>query len=38
MDVKFLAGLGMIELRERGARKTLVPIAKFKEVELPLAT
>src|SRR5262249_12430448 len=28
-DVKFLADLGLIELREEGARKTLVPVAKY---------
>lgn len=36
-DVKFLAGLGLIELREEGRRKTLVPVAKFNEIDLPLA-
>ncbi len=36
-DVRFLADLGLIELREEGRRKTLVPIAKFDEIELPLA-
>lgn len=36
-DVRFLADLGLIELREEGARKTLVPIAKFSGIELPLA-
>ena len=36
-DVKFLADLGLIDLKEEGARKTLVPIAKFNEIKLPLA-
>lgn len=36
-DVKFLAGLGLVELREEGQRKTLVPIAKFGGIELGLA-
>jgi predicted transcriptional regulator len=36
-DVKFLADLGLIELKEQGPRKTLVPVAKFNEIELPLA-
>jgi predicted transcriptional regulator len=36
-DVKFLADLGLLELREEGARKTLVPVAKYKELELPLS-
>ena len=36
-DVKFLADLGLIELREEGLRKTLVPIARFNEIDLPLA-
>lgn len=36
-DVKFLADLGLMDLREEGARKTLVPIAKYKELELPLS-
>jgi predicted transcriptional regulator len=35
-DVRFLADLGLIDLREEGARKTLVPIAKYSEIELPL--
>lgn len=35
-DVRFLADLGLIDLREEGARKTLVPVAKFSEIELPL--
>lgn len=36
-DVKFLASLGLIELREEGRRKTLVPIAKYDGIELGLA-
>lgn len=36
-DVKFLADLGLLALREEGARKTLVPIAKYGELELPLS-
>ena len=36
-DVKFLADLGLIELREEGPKKTLVPIAKFAGIELALA-
>jgi len=36
-DVKFLADLGLLELREEGRRKTLVPIAKFDGIELALA-
>ncbi|HLB59204.1 MAG TPA: hypothetical protein VJL87_03875 [Bdellovibrionota bacterium] len=36
-DVKFLAGLGLIDLQEKGPKKNLVPIAKFGEIELPLA-
>jgi predicted transcriptional regulator len=36
-DVKFLASLGLIELREEGPRKTLVPVAKFDGIEFGLA-
>ena len=36
-DVRFLADLGLVELREEGPRKTLVPIAKFDGIELALA-
>ena len=36
-DVKFLADLGLVELREEGPKKTLVPIAKFDGIELALA-
>ena len=35
-DVKFLGDLGLIELREEGSRKTIIPIAKFSGIELPL--
>jgi predicted transcriptional regulator len=36
-DVRFLADLGLIELKEEGRGKTLVPIAKFEGIELTLA-
>ena len=36
-DVKFLADLGLLELREEGLRKTLVPVAKFEGIEFALA-
>jgi len=36
-DVRFLADIGLVELREEGTRKTLVPIAKFDGIELALA-
>lgn len=36
-DVRFLADLGLIELKEEGPRRTLVPVARFGEIELPLA-
>ncbi|MCX6110055.1 MAG: hypothetical protein NTZ90_10695 [Proteobacteria bacterium] len=36
-DVRFLADLGLIDLRPSGTRGALVPIAKFSEIELPLA-
>ena len=36
-DVKFLADLGLLDLREEGARKTLVPVAKYKELKFPLS-
>jgi len=35
-DVKFLADLGLVELREGGPKKTLAPIAKFDGIELAL--
>jgi predicted transcriptional regulator len=37
-DVKFLADLGLVELREEGRKKTLVPSAKFSGIELALAS
>lgn len=36
-DVMFLADLGLIDLREEGARKTVAPVAKFSEIEFALA-
>ena len=36
-DVKFLADLGLVGLREEGHRKNLMPIAKFDAIELGLA-
>jgi predicted transcriptional regulator len=36
-DVKFLADLGLIELKEVGNRKTLVPVAKYQGIEFALA-
>ena len=36
-DVKFLADVGLIELREEGARKTLVPVPRFAGIEFPWA-
>lgn len=36
-DVKFLANLGLIDLREEGVRKTLIPVAKFAGIELAWA-
>ena len=35
-DVTFLADLGMIELKEEGKRKTLIPIARFTRIEVDL--
>ena len=35
-DVIFLAGLGLIELREEGKRRTLIPIARFTGIEVDL--
>jgi predicted transcriptional regulator len=35
-DVMFLAGLGLVELREEGKRKTLVPIVRFTGIEVDL--
>jgi predicted transcriptional regulator len=36
-DVRFLADLGLIELKEEGPRKNLVPIAKYEGIEFSLA-
>ncbi len=36
-DVTFLANLGFIFLKEKGNTRALIPIAKFYEIELPLA-
>lgn len=36
-DVKFLADIGLVDLKQEGPRKTLVPLAKFNEINLPLA-
>jgi len=36
-DVKFLADIGLVDLREEGPKRTLVPIAKFDGIELSLA-
>lgn len=37
-DVKFLAGLGLIELKEEaGPRKSFILLARFSEIDLPLA-
>ena len=35
-DVVFLADLGLIELKEEGPRKTLIPIAQFSGIEVDL--
>jgi predicted transcriptional regulator len=35
-DVMFLADLGLIELKEGGKRKTLMPIARFAGIEVDL--
>jgi predicted transcriptional regulator len=37
-DVKFLADMGLVELREEGRKNTLVPAAKFSGIELALAS
>lgn len=37
-DVRLLADLGLIELREEGKRKTLVPVAKFKALAMTFST
>ena len=36
-DARLLADLGLITLKEEGKRRTLVPIAKFNELKLPLS-
>lgn len=36
-DIQFLAELGLIDLKEEGARKNLVPIAKYEGIEFSLA-
>ncbi len=36
-DVKFLADLGLIELKEKGPRKTLVPVPMYDEIEVGFA-
>ncbi|HEX7408210.1 MAG TPA: hypothetical protein VF515_11260 [Candidatus Binatia bacterium] len=35
-DVRFLGDLGLIELKEEGKRKTLIPIARFAGIEVDL--
>ena len=35
-DVMFLADLGLIELKEEGTRKTMIPIARFAGIEVDL--
>ena len=35
-DVMFLGDLGLIELKEEGKRKTLIPIARFAGIEVDL--
>ena len=37
-DVMFLADLGLIELKEEGKRKRLIPIARFARIEVDLGT
>ena len=36
-DVTFLSQIGLLMLRETGARRTLVPTALYSEINLPLA-
>jgi len=36
-DVRFLAEVGLLMLRETGTRRTLVPTALYSEIDLPLA-
>lgn len=37
-DVRFLADLGLIDLKEEGPRKNLIPVAKFEGIEFSLAS
>lgn len=36
-DVTFLAQIGLLSLREKGPRRTLVPTALYSGIDLPLA-
>ena len=36
-DVRFLADVGLLELREEGGRGTLVPTPLYSEIDLPFA-
>jgi len=36
-DVTFLSEVGLLMLRQTGARRTLVPTALYSEIDLPLA-
>ncbi len=36
-DVRFLADIGLVDLRAEGPKKILVPVAKFGGIELTLA-
>lgn len=36
-DIRFLADLGLIDLKEEGPRKNLIPIAKYEGIEFSLA-
>ncbi|MCX6125599.1 MAG: hypothetical protein NTV34_12770 [Proteobacteria bacterium] len=36
-DVKFLAGLGLLELKPSGTSRRLTPVAKYSEIDLPLS-
>lgn len=35
-DVKFLAGLGLLDLKATKSSRKVMPVAKFSEIELPL--
>jgi predicted transcriptional regulator len=35
-DVKFLAGIGLLELKTTKSSRRVMPVAKFSEIELPL--